>query len=182
MNLELITPPVSTAISLDESKKYLRIEQDIEDSLILMFIDSATQILEEYLNRSIMAQTWKLSLDSFPYSDINLYYSPVVDVDSIKYTLDDNSIEIIDPTIYSVIDNYSFSKIRLNNYDNWPDDKLISGNGVNIEYNTGYTLVPSNIKNGLLMILSGLYEKREDGIILTDDIKTIVDSEKVFTL
>ncbi|MFN7709852.1 MAG: head-tail connector protein [Holosporales bacterium] len=64
MGLTLISAPAQEPISLVESKVYLRVDHDAEDRLIEHFIKCARQAVEAYTARSLMVQTWQMSVNS----------------------------------------------------------------------------------------------------------------------
>jgi uncharacterized phiE125 gp8 family phage protein len=60
------TPALAAPVTLDEVKKFGRLDSVDEDDLIQMFIAGATQAAEEYMGRSIMQQTIVMAMDFFP--------------------------------------------------------------------------------------------------------------------
>jgi uncharacterized phiE125 gp8 family phage protein len=85
MSSYLIAPPTILAVSVADMKLFLRVDHSADDGLISVLIQTATQEAEHRTRRSIMQQTWKVTLDSFP-SSVELLYGPVVSIASVVYT------------------------------------------------------------------------------------------------
>jgi hypothetical protein len=64
MQLISIEQPANEIISLEETKNYLRIDHDFDDSLINMLIKSTRQAMESIIQKSIMKQKWQYIIDS----------------------------------------------------------------------------------------------------------------------
>lgn len=62
----LITPPAATPVTLADAKLHLRVDGTDEDALITRLIAGAVAECEHILGRSLMTQTWELTLDAFP--------------------------------------------------------------------------------------------------------------------
>ncbi len=62
---KLITPPLVTPVTLQEAKDFLKITDASEDTLIITWIEAATCVAEEFLNRRLVTQTWAKFLDRF---------------------------------------------------------------------------------------------------------------------
>ena len=70
----VVTPASANPIEDNEIKRALRIatNDSTHDNLISTARSTATQIVEEYLGRSLINRTLKLSLDALPYEDDNI--------------------------------------------------------------------------------------------------------------
>jgi hypothetical protein len=68
MQLNLIEGPTSEIITLDEVKNYLRIDHDVDDNLISVFIKSTREAIESIIQKSIMKQTWEYVIKNQPLS------------------------------------------------------------------------------------------------------------------
>ena len=66
MPLQLIQPPVAEPLSLLEAKAHLRVDVTDDDALIAALITAARVYAETLTRRALVAQAWKLVLDSFP--------------------------------------------------------------------------------------------------------------------
>lgn len=78
-NLTLLMPPQAEPLTLEEIKKYLRIDDitdDLEDDYLRSLIVLAREYCEDYQHRAYITQTWELTLQEFPstYDDkLNAY-------------------------------------------------------------------------------------------------------------
>ncbi|MBL0941576.1 MAG: phage head-tail connector protein [Alphaproteobacteria bacterium] len=62
MHLKLITPPGGEPVSVEEAKRYLRVEADEDQEIIANLITTARLAVESYTGRNLMTQTWRLTL------------------------------------------------------------------------------------------------------------------------
>lgn len=62
-SLTLVTAPTSEPVSLAEAKGWAKIDTAADDALVATLIAAATQAAENYLRRSLISQTWKITLD-----------------------------------------------------------------------------------------------------------------------
>lgn len=180
MPLQLVTPPTSEPLLLDDVKAHLRVDTSYDDFLIESLISAARTYAEEKTHRSLMAQSWKLVLDSFPgpslmgvpygraYSvpehAILLERPPVTAVSSITY-LDMAGVQQTMPSTDYVVELTSeparitpvFGKI-------WPINLPQIGS-VQVNFTTGYgsaSAVPAGIKAWMMLRIGALYENREE--------------------
>lgn len=87
--LRVITPPPFEPISLEEAKRFLNIDDDItnRNDDIEAMIAAAREWIEGFTGLAMVMQTLEMSLDAYPSCGyLELPRSPVISVDSIKYT------------------------------------------------------------------------------------------------
>jgi uncharacterized phiE125 gp8 family phage protein len=89
-DLELVTPPASQLVTLDELKAQVSVEldDDSEDAEITAYGLAAVGHLDGYagiLGRALAQQSWKLYLDAFPPWTLRLPLPPLISVDAITY-------------------------------------------------------------------------------------------------
>ena len=166
-----IFPKTHTApeiISLEKAKEHLRIEADFvdEDVLIQDYIQAAINAAENYIATSINEAKFEVHSDSF----INFYdfkVTPVQAISSVKYLDEAGDLQTLEVGKYELlpVDQYT-SRIRYTDLDTLPllDDN--STKAVQIEVLTGYATgtVPKAIQSAVLLILTDLYENREDRV------------------
>lgn len=181
-SLTLDTAPTSEPITLAEAKAWARIDGDDEDDLITGLITSARQAAEEYLRRSLITQTWKLTLDlsrnglndlpaghyDLPatalYGDlpcsIPLPKGPVSAISSVvTYDLN-NASSVFASSNYRL--DVAGDRLILNYGAIWPSS-IRPQAGCEITYVAGYgdaTAVPRPIRTGILIHVASLYEQR----------------------
>jgi hypothetical protein len=175
-------------VSLAEAKLHLRVDYDMDDSLIQGLIYAAREVVEGKLRRSVFSQTWQMTLDQFPYPvDVltvtpsqrdgylfpSLYYSyyaielprtKVVSVTSITFQTIDGETVTLDPSIYAVDVNAEPARIVPKNGATWPYvDNFLPGSIV-VTFVAGQwdaNSVPASIKQATLLLIGTWYAHRE---------------------
>ena len=162
--LRVITPPTIEPVSLAEAKQHLRIEHDADDSLISASITAAREWTEVYLDSSLIATRWRVTLDMFP-AEIVLPKSPLLSSPApvVTYKTTNETTVTLSSSDYRVDAYAQPPAIRPNYADSWPAH-LADYNAVAVEFSVGYGTtadeVPQRIKNALLMLTTHLYEQR----------------------
>jgi uncharacterized phiE125 gp8 family phage protein len=93
MSLTLVTGPAAVPISLAEVKAQCRLEDNAEDALLMAYVRSAVDYVEQHSGLKLITQTWSYTLDWFPTwryrypadNYIRLPLSPVQSITSISY-------------------------------------------------------------------------------------------------
>lgn len=181
MPLQQLTPPSSEPVTLDEAKAWLRVDTAYDDLLILGLITAARMYAEEKTHRSLIQQTWKLVLDSFPgpslmgvpYGQtfsvpghaILLERPPVTAVTSINYLDMGGTPQVMPSTDYAVDLSSEPARITPVFGKIWPINLPQIGS-VSVTYQTGYgasgDAVPAGIKTWMQLRMGALYENREE--------------------
>ena len=157
MNLTIITPPPFEPVTLAQVYAHLRLDPEgspmthADDAMLLRHIESARRHVEQMARRSLVQQSLRLSLATFPVSydawalgraprdtvrEVRLISPPLVAVDAVRYYDGDNALQTLDAANYYVTDEQvpqlrfvpAFSAPTL--YDR-PD-------AVRIDYRAGY--------------------------------------------
>lgn len=138
-----------------------------EDALLEIYIQSAREIVEDETRRALFTQTWDLYLDEFPTEDyIKLPFGNLQSVTSIKYkdTAGTETTMTV-TTDYLVETNGSkCGRIVLPWGVSWPSGELYPSNPITIRFICGWTttaLIPSKIRNAVLMTAVDLWQNRE---------------------
>lgn len=181
----LTTAPSTEPVTETEAKARLRLETTADDALITALIVVARQKAEEYLRRALITQSWTLWLDWWPHDKqdnrewwdgvregsitndlapvVCLPQSPVVSITHIKTYAADNSATTMSSDGYRLDAASSPARVCLNQGTTWPLPGR-TRQGVEIEYVCGYgaaSAVPRPIREGILMLITHLYENRE---------------------
>ena len=183
MALKISTEPTVEPVSLALAKSHMRLDDDeqSEDTLINGYITTARKDCEKFQNRSYITQTWELWLDEWPDEDyIELPMPPLQSVTSVKYYDTDDTAHTLysseegeEETDYMSVDNKDQykPKVFLKYGQSWPSTTLRPHNGICVIYVAGYgdeaSAVPYNIKAAMLLLISHLYEHREDVVVGT---------------
>jgi len=167
--IDATVEPVSTA----EAKAHLRVTSATDDALIGTLITAARQSAENRLRRSLLPQTWELTLDEFPDA-IKLVYPPLIGVTTLKYLEPVAGVSTTLNALSYTVDDKSEPGWIVPSYGHtWPDiyDAI---NAVEVTYTAGYATaadVPQAIKSWILLHVGNLYENREatvPGISMTE--------------
>ncbi|MEZ5691489.1 MAG: head-tail connector protein [Rickettsiales bacterium] len=166
--LERVVAPTSEPINLTEAKLYLRVDSTLEDSLIGDLIVSARIRAEEWMRRSLITQTWKLTYAEYLDCSVYLPMCPVSSVNSVTIVNRDLSQSVVSASDYYI--NVANNRIIF--------DNNIIGFSIEIIYEAGYgvaTDVPQPIKYGILADIAFMYNNREGaaGTIIPDNVATL---------
>jgi len=180
----IVTAETTDVVTTAEVKTNLRIASSdtTHDTLIGSCRLASIEVAKEYLQKSLINRTLKLSLDNIPFSDsvlpnqegittgpfleyrqrsVNLPYSPLVSVSSVK-TFDDSDTETTMASSRYYVDTASdYGRVVLRTGETW-DDMLRVANAIEITYVAGYgssaSSVPAPIKQGIIVLASHYFE------------------------
>lgn len=189
----LVTPPAGEPLALEDVKAWARIDGSDDDKLLWNLVSAARTAAEEFLRRSLLSQTWKLTLDlangsgGGPWWDgvregaigelygelprtIPLPKGPVTAISSVATYNSANVSSIFDPSNYRT--DSSGDRLILNSGAIWPS-AIRPLAGCEITYVAGYgstsSHIPQPIRTGMLIHVASLYEQRgmcEDAMAL----------------
>lgn len=189
MKTELVTAPSDGALPIDlaTAKKWLRVTHALEDDVITAVYTSVIETLERMTNRKLSTQTWRIYLDDFPRCDsvdfnqsayrnltevssIELPFTPIQSLTSIKYYDQDNNLQTLNSTNYEVDDKKEPSTIYLNQYNAgyWPNTRT-KPNAVIIEGVFGHKAdallpnlaMPKGLTQAMRFLMSHWYDNKE---------------------
>ena len=101
MTARLITPPAALAVSLDAARAAARLDGGQADAELRLIIGTYTEEAEHETQRAFIAQTWRVTLDSFPRA-IRLPYAPLQSVVHVKFIDAGGQLQTLDPLDYLV--------------------------------------------------------------------------------
>lgn len=182
--LKIVTGPAVEPISRVEARNHLRLDEDVDDSQVRIYIQAAVNWAENYTGRSFINRTLKMYLDGAREVDSNLWEgvrtgpsnpnyvnylelgaTPVSSVTVIKYFADDDTETTWAASNYYVDNISEPAKIVLRSGGTYPTD-LRSNNGIEITFVAGYGTsasdVPEAIRVAILQYMTYLYEHRGD--------------------
>lgn len=178
----IVTPPAADPVTLGEVKGWAKIDTTADDGLLAGLITAATQAAEEYLKRSLITQTRKLTIDagrsdiclpdgvydlpvsiltgSIPNS-IELPFGPLQSITSIvTYGVAGGSTTFSASNYY--VDTAS-NRVTLNYGVQWPSD-LRDRKSMEVTYVAGYgntaSAIPAPIKTAIMMHVQRMYDGR----------------------
>ena len=189
MSLRLITPATELAVSLSEAKEHLRVDSNHEDTIITAMIEAATEMSEQKTGRSIMLQTWELTLDAFPDA-FEITGIPLASITSVRYADTTGDMQTLDAAGYAMdnTDDYGPAYIVPAHGTTWPStrDQI---NAVAVRYVSGYAnaaAVPASIKAWIKLTVGAMHANRESeavgniGLVTLGFADRLLDRSKVW--
>lgn len=153
--LERIVAPVSEPISVSEAKLFMRIDHTTDDILISDMIVACRMAAEQYLQRSVLTQSWKLSLDGGNCYACDLAMGPVNAISKVS-VFDNNDVEVV----------LTSEQYRVNAaQDHLQIVNVSCSKRVEVSYVAGYpsvAAVPGPMKQGIMAHILHMYENRGD--------------------
>lgn len=184
MHLRLLTAP-DAIVTTAEAKAHLRIYHDDEDAYIDGLVAAATANIdgaEGWLGRAIGPQQWEMTVDRFPCNDpfafarvrhrgfqshgvvaLNIPLPPLISIEEIEYDDPDGVATELTSGNYRLLGTASTGGayvLPLANTE-WPATQCEPGS-VRVSFTAGYAVVPPSIKHAILLIVSHLFEHREE--------------------
>lgn len=182
-SLSIVTGPGSEPLTLADAKAWARVDDTDSDGIFTALITSARMAAEEYLRRTLITTSYKLTLDldannlynNLPEgtydvpvwalygglpSAVELPKGPVQSITSVTTYAIDNSASAFDSSNYHV--DSAGARLVLNYGAIWPANLRHIG-GCEITYVAGYgnsSAVPQPIKTGMLIHVASVYEQR----------------------
>jgi uncharacterized phiE125 gp8 family phage protein len=160
MYLVQTVAPINEPVSLDEAKKFMRILENDDDTLIESMIIGAREYAENYTNRQLMTATYELYLSDF-IQDFKMPKNPIQSITSIEYMDEDGNYQVLDSSLYYLYGDNDISKIHFEDFEDHKEHKK----AIKITFVAGYTTVPSSIIAYIKVLVSTMYENREQYII-----------------
>jgi uncharacterized phiE125 gp8 family phage protein len=159
MTTRLITPPAALALDLDLAKDQLGITGSALDAMATAWVEGVTSFAEHYMQRAIITQTYRVTLDKFPDA-IKLYKPPVVSVTNVKYYDADGVLRTLDPADY-VVDSVSEPGYIVPAPNvTWPDTECGRINAVTADFVCGYGDTAANVPAGIKLYLLAKLEEQ----------------------
>ena len=191
MTLKLIIPSAaSSALDLTEAKLHLRVDSTDDDFLIQSMIGAASELVEQATSRVLLAQTWELSLDSFP-AYFELSRVPLQSITSIKYTDSTGTVQTMSNTDYVISsDESDYAKVYPAYGVTWPNSRGDMGN-VKVRFVAGYadaSSIPESLRSWMKLAVGSMYVNRESEVVERGSVLSLgfadrlLDRYKVFRL
>jgi len=163
LRLNLKTVPAVEPVTLDEAKLHLRVDSADDNALITALITTARQLAERETKRAFITQTWEMYLDFAP-AEIDIPKPPLQATGLAIKVIDDAAAEtVVSATTYDIdASDNSPGRVKLRSGCTWPYHRGFAS--FVIEFKAGYGLlatdVPEALKQGILQLLSHLYDNR----------------------
>lgn len=181
--IELAAPEVEP-VSLEELRAHLNVTASgspathPDDDLITAQGIAAREWVEAYISAAIIQRQFEMKLDSFPVCDyIELPQSNLISIESVQYVDADGATQTWSSSNYSA-DTSSFVGRLLRGYNvEWPTTRS-QRQAATITYTAGFpdngasppnltANVPKSIKAAIKLMVSNMYENREEMVVGT---------------
>jgi uncharacterized phiE125 gp8 family phage protein len=160
--LRLIQAPTALAVTLDDAKAHLRVEDSDNDDLIYGYIAAAQDQLG-YVGRAFAPATYALDLAFLPFR-IELPIAPVKAVTAIK-AIDAGGVQTtISSSLYKLfVRSSGIGEVRLAASQSWPPVRGDLGSA-SVEFTAGYDAgtLPPGLRAAILLITGRLFDERSD--------------------
>jgi uncharacterized phiE125 gp8 family phage protein len=167
MSLIMITPPTATPISLAEISAQCRVDGNEEEALLMAYVRSATDAVEQMSGLRLIDQTWDYSVDAFPQhcNWIRLPLAPLFALTSIVYLDTQGVAQPLPVTTYLIKGLGSTTPARLILAPNqtWPATWYGLGSVI-IKARYGWidhNGMPESLRQAVLMLAAYWYGQRE---------------------
>lgn len=163
--LELVTAPAITPITLAQAKSQMRVDTTAEDTYITALINEATNYVQQNTNLQLITATYKQYLKEFPADDKSIEFmsNPVQSITSIKYTDTDGVVQTWAASKYELDAKSLPGIVQPISTQDYPDTKDVV-NAVIIEHKTGFgdatTDVPDNLIRAVKLLVNFWYDNR----------------------
>lgn len=178
--LTLVSAPAAEPLTTAELKAWLRVDHSSDDTTIAALGAAAREMCERLTGRAFVTQTWRLTLDAFPYAwtgwggvrntppadlaawSIRLPKAPLQSVSSIEYHDLADALQTLASTAYDVDAAHDPGRVSLAFGQVWPVTRPKPG-AVRITFVAGYgaaAAVPEGIKTAIRFAVASWYENR----------------------
>lgn len=150
--------PASNPVSLSEAKAHCVVDFTDDDTLIGSLVTAATNAVEEMTGKALVSQTWTRESPN-AYGKIAIEKRPLISVTGISYFDRDNAEQSADVADFFVYSDEDRAWIEPKPDNDWPDfyDR---DDALKITFTVGYSTVPEELKQAILMLVSHWYENR----------------------
>ncbi len=155
---EVISQPENAPVSALYAKAHLRADFIDDDATIDRLISAATYAIERRCGISLVQQTIDAKCDGFEDFDW-LGFGPLISISSVKYVDGDGVEQTLSTDVYEARKDYLGASIVLKYGQSWPSPRY--GSQITVRAVVGFSNVPADIVQALLMLVGHWYENRE---------------------
>ena len=177
--LTLVSAPATEPVSASELRDWVRVTGTAHDAVLALLGKAAREQVEGLTGRALVTQTWRLTLDGFPWPGgwqvlrnpsvwpdphtIRVPKAPLVSVTHVKYYDMGGTLQTLANTVYDVDAAHDPGRITLALGQTWPVTRPKPG-AVQVEFICGYgaaAAVPECAKTAILFSVAQWFENRE---------------------
>lgn len=152
----VVIPPAQEPVTLDMVKSQSRITHNLDDALLLGYIEAARDYLQIVTRRQFVAATLRWEGLQQPQGVVTLDNPPLVSVSEVA-TLTSNIPTILDPTLYTPMLNREPGQVLLLT-------PIAMTTLIRVTYVAGYATpeaMPPSLRQATLLLVAHYYEHRE---------------------
>lgn len=157
---QLLTPPLTEPLTVDELKAALRIDHSDDDQLVQSMAVTARTFIERRLGYAFLQQTWSLKLSDIPPAAVRLRPGPVPTPVSVMAKYGEGALEAI-PDADWHLDFANPTRICLMPAP-MQDGECLTG--IEVIFTAGASdasTIPADLLRALYLLTAHYYEERE---------------------
>jgi uncharacterized phiE125 gp8 family phage protein len=171
VSLILITPPTAAPISIHEIRAQCRVDANEEDALLMAYLRSATDAIEQMTGLRLIDQTWEYTVDAFPERCgwLRLPLAPLLALVSIVYLDAQGVAQTLPITAYLIggLGSTTPARLILAPNQQWPSTWHGLGS-VMIRFRAGWidhNSIPESLRQAVMMLTAYWFGQREAAAI-----------------
>lgn len=175
MQLVRTADPAGPAVPMIELLEYLRVSSSDDQLVIAGMLSAATGWVEQWTERALITQGWRLVLDAWPADGLILIdRTPVLSITSVAYVDTAGAAQVLAPADWQLDRNGAPARLAPAPGTTWPQvrEQLAA---ITIDFQAGYgpswNDVPETIRQALFRLTAHFYDNRDTaniGNIVTD--------------
>ena len=165
MTIKTLTPPSGEPLSLADAKAFVRIGDDLEDTLIAALIASARARIEAVTGLSLMQRTYRLTLEDWPLGVLDkgalrLPRPPAMNLVAVRLT---NGEAEDDITASFQLETGAIPRLKPVPMGGWIWPRSIHEH-IEIDWQAGYASaddIPADLLHAIKLVVAHEYENRD---------------------
>lgn len=171
--LTLVTAPTAAPVERARVKAHCDVTFDDDDALFDELIDAARRRFDgpDGIGIALFTQTWRLAMDSFETSQIEIPMWPVKSISAVKYIDPDGTEQTLDSANYRLDATRDPAIVEPVYGQYWPSTRAQSG-AVTIEFVVGEAAdaISDDLVRALMQLVAHWYEHRETATVALNEI------------
>jgi uncharacterized phiE125 gp8 family phage protein len=171
----LLSGPAIEPLSLQEAKNWLRIDTNLEDTLVQALVTSARVVIEAHAGVQMITQSWRIVMDRWPQAwPMPLPLRPLISVEAVRIIDDIGAAESLPSTEY-ILDLAGMHPRLHFSIQPPPPGRPLAGIEIDVISGFGPAAmdVPEPLRQAVRVLLARWYENRGDA---ADDAQAIPKS------
>ncbi len=156
MKVRVKTAPTAEPFTASFARDVLRVDGTESDTIITSLITAGRNYAEETTGISIASKVCEMAYDCYPPNIITLPYPQLISLDAITLT-DRDGVTSSMATSSWVADLFGSMLVK-KEAASFPTTTLQEANGFIIEYTAGFSTVPEDIKQAILLYVKAQFE------------------------